>query len=89
MKRAEILGIATEYVTKDRAADHGEMEDNLQTIAALWSTYTGADISAVDVGVMMNLLKCARIKSNPNHMDNFIDGAGYMACAGEISGKKT
>ena len=89
MKRAEILDTAKEYVTKDRAADHGEMEDNFHTIAALWSAYTGADISAIDVGVMMNLLKCARIRSNPKHMDNFIDGAGYMACSGEISGKAT
>jgi hypothetical protein len=35
----------------------------------------------------MNLLKVARIKSNPEHPDNWVDGAGYMACGGEIAGK--
>jgi len=31
----------------------------------------------------MTLLKVARIRGNPNHADNFVDGAGYMACAAE------
>jgi len=85
LKRDEILSTASEYVTKDRAASHGNMEDNFTTIAKLWSVYTGSEITAIDVGVMMNLLKCARIKSNASHIDNYIDGAGYMACAGEIA----
>jgi hypothetical protein len=36
------------------------------------------------VPVMMTLLKLARIKSNPKHEDNWIDGCGYLACGGEI-----
>ena len=85
MNRAEILDTAREYVTKDRAADHGDMEDNFATIAALWTVYLGATVEAKDVAVMMTLLKCARIRSNPAHPDNWIDGAGYMACGGEIA----
>lgn len=87
MKRDEILSTANEYVTKDRAASHGDMEDNFSAIAKLWSAYTGSDITSIDVGVMMNLLKCARIRSNHSHMDNYVDGAGYMACAGEIASR--
>jgi len=34
---------------------------------------------------MMALLKIARMKGNPNHKDNYRDGAGYMACAYEVS----
>tara|TARA_R110000803_G_scaffold184270_1_gene246615 strand:+ start:81 stop:347 length:267 start_codon:yes stop_codon:yes gene_type:complete len=83
MKREEVLDTAKKYVTKDRAADHGDMEDNFRTIANYWSIHLGIEVSAVDVGVMMSLLKVARIKSNPAHEDNYIDGCGYLACAAE------
>jgi hypothetical protein len=32
----------------------------------------------------MTLLKVARISSNPKHVDNWVDGCGYLACGGEI-----
>jgi len=82
--RGDVLDTAKQYVTKDRAADHGDMEDNFQRIADYWSVHLDQRIDAHDVAVMMTLLKVARIKSNPRHMDNFIDGAGYLACGGEL-----
>lgn len=85
MNRAEILDTAKEYVTKDRAASHGDMENNFATIAAFWSTYKNVEFAPHDVAVMMDLVKTARIKSNPKHLDNWIDKAGYSACGGEIS----
>lgn len=85
MKRAEILATASEYVTRDRAADHGDLEDNFSQIANLWTIYLEHHVRPVDVGIMMALLKIARAKSNPAHADNYVDAAGYMACAGEIS----
>lgn len=86
--RADILDIAKEYVTKDRAADHGDMEDNFLTIAAYWNTHLGIHlIGPQDVAVMMTLLKLARIKQNEKHLDNWIDACGYMACGGEIVSK--
>lgn len=85
MKRAEILETAIGYVTQDRAADHGDMEDNFATIASYWSIHLGHPVSPTDVGVMMSLLKVARIKSNDRHLDNYVDGSGYLACAGELA----
>jgi len=83
--RADILDTAKEYVTKDRAADHGDMEDNFLTIAAYWNTHLGIyHIGPQDVAVMMTLLKLARIRQNEKHIDNWIDACGYMACGGEI-----
>ena len=87
MNRAEILDTAKEYVTKDRAADHGDMEDNFATIAEFWSTYLGLEVQPHDVAAMMMLLKIARIRQNPVHLDNWTDGAGYSACGGEIVGR--
>lgn len=88
MQRGDILDTAKQYVTKDRDADHGAMEENFSTIGKLWSVYLEVDISAIDVAVMMSLLKVGRIKSNPKHCDNWIDGAGYLACGGELSIKE-
>ena len=34
---------------------------------------------------MMALLKIARLMSNPEHADSWIDGAGYLACGGEVA----
>ncbi len=87
-KRGDILDTAKAYVTKDRASDHGDMEDNFEMIADFWSTYLDRRIAAHDVGAMMALLKVARIRSNYKHPDNWVDGAGYMACGGEIAGKR-
>ena len=87
-ERADILDTAKEYVTKDRAADHGDMEDNFLTIAAYWNTHLGIhSIGPQDVAVMMTLLKLARIRQNGKHIDNWMDACGYMACGGEIVSK--
>lgn len=89
MNRTEILKKANECVTGDREQDYGSPESNFELIANLWSTYLDFGITAVDVAMMMSLLKVARVKSGRTHEDNFIDLAGYAACAGEIAGKDT
>lgn len=85
MNRTEILKKANECVMGDREQDYGSPESNFQLIANLWSAYLDTEISAVDVAMMMAMLKIARIKSGRLHEDNFIDLAGYAACAGEIA----
>lgn len=86
MKRTDILATASEYVSIDRAATHGDAEDNFRRIADLWNAYLGMDdITSIDVAVMLALLKAARIRQNPTHVDNWIDMAGYAACGGEIA----
>jgi hypothetical protein len=85
MQRADVLDTAKVLVTKERADQHGNMENNFATIAEYWSTHLGFQVLPTDVGVMMALLKMARIKSNPKNADNYVDGCGYLACAGEIA----
>ena len=89
MNRTEILEKARGYVAEDREVTHGKPEDNFTMIAQYWSIHLGTEVTAVDVGVMMALLKTARIKFNPGYEDNYVDGAGYMACAGEIATRET
>lgn len=90
MTRAEILKAAERCVCTDRNQKYGEPEDNFRTISMLWSVYLcarGMDqpLGAADVGAMMALFKLGRIATGGDKADNFIDLAGYAACAGEIS----
>ena len=85
MKRSEILDTAKTYVNVDRAAQHGDAERNFGVIASYWSTHLDVAINAADVAVMMTLMKLARIKANPAHVDSWVDGCGYLACGGEIA----
>lgn len=84
MNRRAILESATTAVCHDRAATHGKPEDTFRLIAHLWTVYVGANITPVDAALMLGLLKIARAKGNPAHEDNFVDLAGYAACAGEL-----
>lgn len=85
--RKTILEAAEKCVCKDRQDTHGKPEDSFSEIAMLWTAYlgTGQEIDPVDVANMMVLLKIARAKENPKHQDNWVDMAGYAACAGEIA----
>lgn len=92
--RADILEAAKTCVTGQREQDYGSPEDNFQAIADLWNSYLSAntkfdpDITPHDVAMMMCLLKIARTATgDAYHMDNYIDLAGYAACAGEIAAK--
>lgn len=90
MTRSEILKAAERCVCTDRNQQYGEPEDNFRIIAALWNVYlfgrgAKAQLNPADIGAMMALFKLGRIATGGNKADNFIDLAGYAACAGEIS----
>jgi len=85
MKRTDILEKAARCVNGQREQDYGSPEDNFSLIASLWSAYTGRPLTAIDVAMMMSLLKIARIKTGSSNMDSYVDLAGYAACAGEIA----
>jgi len=91
MNRSEILSEANACITKDRAATHGNAEDNFTAIARGWEWWLMmrkvGPLNSFDVAMMMTIFKIARAASNKGHADNFIDGAGYFALAGEIATK--
>ena len=70
--RTEILDTAKQLVNVDRASEHGDMENNFESIAALWEIYFDNEWSftSTDVAAMMALLKIARMKSNKSNPDN-------------------
>lgn len=90
--RVQILDTAKKLTTGDRDKSYGPPIDNLTTYANLCTAYIfGKDgnkndlfaLDAVDAAVLMILSKVSRIAANRGHKDNYVDGAAYMAIAGE------
>lgn len=94
--RKDCLDLANNCVNGSRAEQYGDLEDNFETIATLWNGYLSAvmmlpgahPLDPVDVANMMTLLKVARASSNPSYEDNYVDIAGYAACAYELGQRK-
>lgn len=84
MTREDILDTAKEIVTGARQTTYGTPEDSFSTIAGLWGSYLGVNVSPSDVAMLMVLLKVARSKGDAGYADNYVDIAGYAACAGEL-----
>lgn len=85
--RKDCLRAAERIVCNDRESTYGSPENNFSLIAELWTVYTGKKLTAKDVAIMMALLKIARIKTGKFKADNYIDLAGYAACACGIGGQ--
>ena len=86
---ASICAAAGTLVSGERDRTHGEKIANHTKIARLWDAYLAnreaGELTALDVAHMMVLLKVARTQSGALNPDDWIDGCGYMACAGEIA----
>jgi len=49
---------------------------------------TSMPLDALDVANMMEAFKIARRYSGSHNIDDYVDGAGYAGCAGEIADKR-
>ena len=86
--RKRVLSEAERCVCGQRENEYGVPEDSFEMIGKLWTVYLdyATKIDAHDVAAMMALLKIARIAKSPDHMDSWVDLAGYASCGGEIAG---
>lgn len=94
MKKADLLKEALGIVEK-RGLSYGKPENNFKRIAELWEIYINQResqanvfiaISETDVATLMVLMKVARLMEKPDHLDSWLDIAGYAACGAEVSG---
>lgn len=89
MQRAAILSTAADIVTRDRAATHGNAENNFEATAMMWAALDKArgdrPRCAIDVALYLAGFKLIRASGNPWHEDSFVDAAGYSALAAEMA----
>lgn len=91
--RREILQAAERCVCGGRKMDHGTPEQSFHAIARQWEAYLasrgllkeGATVNAWDAATMLALFKVARISVGNFVVDSYVDGCGYLACAGELA----
>lgn len=68
---------ALHLVGEDRNDQYGTPEENLGRIAKMWSAYTGVEITADDVALMMVLVKVSRSRASYLR-DTSVDGVAYF-----------
>lgn len=83
--QSDWLQTAHHIVHGDREKTYGDPGKNLRLIAQYWSTHTGITITETDVCIMMQLLKIARLRNDPEHVDSWIDIAGYTALKNRLN----
>lgn len=91
--RREILQSAERCVCGGRELDHGTPEQSFHAIARQWEAYLvskgllkeGVTLHAWDAATMLALFKIARIAVGNFVADSYVDGCGYLACAGELA----
>ena len=91
----EICLAAAELVSGSRQQQHGSKQANFANIAELWNGYLAClgrqrdqefcFLSPADVANLFELCKIARRLTGKFNLDDYIDGAGYAACAGELA----
>lgn len=93
MDAADVLEAAREAVA-DRAVTYGQPRDNFVRIARRWNAHLVnrygpfgpvPEMDPVDVAIMLDDVKSARLERAPNHIDSWIDKAGYAACGAEVA----
>lgn len=84
MHRKEILEAAIGLTTGDRLKSYGEPYKNHEDIAVGWSVILGTKVLPHEVALCMAWLKIARTRKDPHLADSYVDGAAYMAIAGQI-----
>lgn len=83
MKHAEILQSATDLF-HERGFHYGHPTDNMARAARLISAYLETPVEDYQVAVILSLVKIARTIEDGSKEDSWIDGASYLAIAGQL-----
>jgi len=87
-RRRELLETVAGCVCRDRQNTYGDAEDNFANIATIANVLLQkklkAPLDAADVAAFSAAIKVARLASSQDHLDNWVDLAGYAVCGGGI-----
>ena len=72
-----------ESILLERGKEYGIPRESFNRIASLWSAYTGTNISAKDVALMLSLMKVSREKGQ-HKFDNIVDMINYIVLADNL-----
>ena len=76
-ERLRQFDATTATVTDERGAVYAHPKKNFALIAAYWSVLFGTRVEPWQVPLAIDLVKTARLQGTPDHLDSWIDKAGY------------
>lgn len=79
----EVFKEADQLINGDRQQSYGNVTQNFNSIAQIWSAILKITVSESDVALCMAGLKIAR-ESSKHKKDNLVDACGYLALAQKI-----
>lgn len=86
MKRDKVLSAAEGYINGPRANEYGSAKDNFARIGQMWGIILGTEaVTPEVVALCMVAIKISRLTNTPDHLDSWIDMAGYAALGAEIA----
>ena len=85
MHRNDFLDIASKLINGPRAEDYGDVLENHERIAKIWSVILGCKVSPAQVILCMTGVKIARLVEKNDSQDGWTDIIGYGALGGEIT----
>lgn len=92
MDRKEVLEKAQTLITGERSKDYGDAYENHARIAEGWNVIikgalmTHGLLTPAHVTLMMDWVKTSRLIESLDHVDSWIDKAGYTALGAELAG---
>ena len=93
MNRDEVLNKAMQLINGPRAKDYGDAYDNHARIAEGWNIImrealnTTGYLTPSHVALMMDWIKTCRLLNTIDHVDSWIDKAGYTALGAEFASR--
>lgn len=90
MSADQILQSAADAISQRAAQRDAEQERSMARSVAAFNALTGRDLTENEGWLFMAVLKMARATTPgaPYHADDYVDGAAYVALAGESRERK-
>ena len=82
MDRFDLLDAAKEAV-EERGNEYGTPWQNHERIAVMWTAILGIEVEPEQVALCLAAMKIARLATNLDHQDSWVDLAGYAATGSE------
>ncbi len=72
-------------VIKEKGQDYGNPLSFFSTLALIYSSMIGKNLSTNQVVAMFMIMKSLRAFNNPDHLDSFLDAMGYSKIGLDIA----
>lgn len=85
MNRKEALDAAEALVNGPRKDDYGPAQGHFDSVGRMWAEIIGVPITGAQVILCVQALKMRRLAETQDHVDSWVDVAGYASLGAEVT----